>query len=116
MGWGRWFFLGDLSQQLDLDDHGKAIQQLRSTLHAQRTESVQAVDELRQLRAENNELKLYLAATLRLLMGKGVITRDEIQELVRAIDAEDGVIDNATPRSLLGDEQEPGIDPGAEGK
>lgn len=106
MGWGRWFFLGDVGQQLDLDDQSSDIQKLRHALNAQREEGVQAADELRRLRNDNNELKLYLAALLRLLIGKGVATKEEIQALVRAIDAEDGVIDNATPRGLLEEDGE----------
>src|SRR5262245_17796026 len=107
MGWGRWFFLGDMGQQLDLHDQSREIEQLKQNLAAHTQAAAERTsDELKRLRDENNELKLYLAATLRLLMGKGVATREEIQALVRAIDAEDGVVDGATPSKLLGSDGE----------
>jgi phage/plasmid primase-like uncharacterized protein len=107
MGWGRWFFLGDMGQQLDLQDQAQQIEQLRQNLAAQAQASAERTsDDLRRLREENNELKLYLAATLRLLMGKGVATREEIQALVRAIDAEDGSVDRKAPGHILGSDSE----------
>jgi hypothetical protein len=50
-----------------------------------------AADEISRLRDENNELKLYVAAVLRLLVSKGIASNEEIQSLVRAIDVVDGI-------------------------
>jgi hypothetical protein len=45
------------------------------------------------LQAENDELRLYLTAIVRLLISKGVVTNDEMRRVVDAIDAEDGTRD-----------------------
>jgi len=39
---------------------------------------------------ENAELKLYLASLIRLLMAKGNITQQELEAMVKSVDAEDG--------------------------
>ena len=46
--------------------------------------------DLERLQKENDELKLYLAATIRILVAKGVITETEVKQFVDKIDSEDG--------------------------
>lgn len=94
MGWGRLFLLGNIGQQLDLSQQAREIEQLKRALAASggATERREA-DEISRLRDENNELKLYVAAVLRLLVSKGIASHEEIQSLVRAIDAGDGTPD-----------------------
>jgi hypothetical protein len=48
---------------------------------------------IEQLQAENDELRLYLAAIVRLLISKGLVSNEEMSQVVYAIDAEDGKID-----------------------
>ena len=50
-------------------------------------------EDLMKLRRENDELKLYIAALVRLLINKGTLTADEITRMVEIIDAEDGAMD-----------------------
>ncbi len=88
MGWGRYFFLGDLGQQLDLADQKGEIESLRDELRRNRAHSPAA--DVAQLQAENDELRLYLAAVVRLLTSKGIVSRDELQRMVDVIDAQDG--------------------------
>jgi multidrug resistance efflux pump len=88
MGWGRYFFLGDLGQQLDLADQRDEIASLREELRRNRAASSGA--DVAQLQAENDELRLYLAAIVRLLTSKGIVSRDELRRVVDAIDAQDG--------------------------
>jgi hypothetical protein len=45
------------------------------------------------LQVENDELRLYLAALVRLLTAKGLVSREEIRQVVNAVDAEDGTRD-----------------------
>jgi len=92
MGWGRFLLLGDLGQQLDLSDQRREMRDLRAELR--RTQRSQAdATTLAELRAENDELRLYLTALMRLLATKGVVTREELEQIVAAIDAEDGESD-----------------------
>ena len=41
---------------------------------------------IEQLQKENQELKLYLATLIRLLVAKGVVRADEVETTVRAIE------------------------------
>jgi hypothetical protein len=92
MGWGRFFLLGDLGQQLDLSDQRREMDDLRHELSRMRSSDANAAT-FNELRAENDELRLYLTALMRLLTTKGVVTREELEQIVAAIDAEDGQSD-----------------------
>lgn len=86
MGWGRMLFLGNIGQQLDLDDVGAEIQRIKDTF-AQVSEVDQAQgNELQRLRQENDELRLYLATLMRLLVQKGVLTTQDTAAMAAAID------------------------------
>ena len=50
---------------------------------------------------ENNQLKLYLAAIIRLLTSKGLISKEDIQKMVEIIDAEDGAMDGKARGEVL---------------
>jgi hypothetical protein len=93
MGWGRYFLLGDLGQQLDLADQREAIDRLREEMLRSRSSGSGSTDALKRLQAENDELRLYLAAVIRVLISKRVVTQSEVQQIVDAIDAEDGTVD-----------------------
>lgn len=93
MGWGRTLFLGDIGNRLDIGDCENEIARLRRRLKAQSTIDRSQDQQMQALRADNDELKLYLAALIRLLTSKNVISASEITKLVEAIDAEDGSID-----------------------
>jgi hypothetical protein len=92
MGWGQ-FLLPD-------DDHPHALSAtiaelgiLQQRLNKTALNQASVADELRRLTAENNELKLYLAAAFRLLIDKQIVTREELESLVCAVDCEDGAED-----------------------
>ncbi len=93
MGWGRTLFLGDIGNRLDIGDCEGEIARLRRNLDSQSTVDRSQDEQVQALRADNDELKLYLAALIRLLTSKNVISTGEITSLVEAIDAEDGSID-----------------------
>lgn len=93
MGWGRTFLLGDIGNRLDISDCEEDIRTLKQSLMEMHQEG-QAIDsDLHAVQMENNQLKLYLAAIIRLLTHKNILTRDEIQAMVDIIDAEDGAMD-----------------------
>lgn len=93
MGWGRTLFLGDIGNRLDIEDTERDIDGLRRQLTSARSKDLSRDQRLTRLESENAELKLYLAALLRLLRQKGTVTDDELRSMVHAIDAEDGQID-----------------------
>ena len=86
MGWGRMMLLGNVGQQLDIQDLENAISQMQADVaqaqELERTEE-QSID---QLRTENHELKLYLATLVKLLVAKGVIRQEEVDAAVQAIE------------------------------
>jgi hypothetical protein len=87
--------LGNIGQQMDLDDHESDIATLRLRLERSTARLTRTSAELKQLQAENDELKLYLATVFRILVAKNIVTHRELTELVSAIDREDGEEDNA---------------------
>jgi len=93
MGWGRTLFLGDIGNRLDIEDCEGEIRRLRESLAFQGSIDRSQDGEIGRLKNENDELKLYLAALIRLLVAKNVIAGDEIAKVVQAIDMEDGAAD-----------------------
>jgi hypothetical protein len=101
MGWGRWLLLGDLGQQMDLADHQAEIDKLKEELRSKQAVPSSIEERLRTLQRECDELKLYLAAVIRLLMAKKVATTDEIKTVVAAVDREDGTTDSKYTGPML---------------
>lgn len=93
MGWGRMLLLGDLGQQLDIHDTRAALAQIQDQLRATGQFDHEVSRRLDRLTAENAELKLYLAAIVRLLVTKGMIGNRELREIVDQIDRSDGRAD-----------------------
>ncbi|MBL7214378.1 MAG: hypothetical protein ISS71_01735 [Phycisphaerae bacterium] len=101
MGWGRTFLLGDIGNRLDIKDCEQDIRILKESLMEMYQEEHEVDTELRAVQMENNQFKLYLAAIIRLLTSKGVISRDDIQKMVEIIDAEDGAMDGKARGDVL---------------
>jgi hypothetical protein len=101
MGWGRTFFLGDVGNRLDIADCEQDIKILKESLIQMHDEGQSQDAELIGLRRENDQLKLYLAAMIRLLAAKGLLNKDEIQKMVDIIDAEDGAMDGKSRNGIL---------------
>ncbi|HLP25239.1 MAG TPA: hypothetical protein VK477_06155 [Acidobacteriota bacterium] len=93
MGWGRMFLLGNVGQQMDIHDTQHALRELALEAERAARASDRASHSVNALARENAELKLYLAAITRLLLAKGVITSQELSDIVDAIDRSDGRVD-----------------------
>lgn len=93
MGWGRMLLLGNVGQQLDIQDTERALASLSHQLHQTGQFDREVANRLDQLAAENAELKLYLAAVVRLLASKNVVSDAELRTIVDAIDRSDGTAD-----------------------
>ena len=88
MGWGRMLLLGNVGQQLDIGDLNNEIAGMQSAFLENQQVDLQQAQSLAQLRRENQELKLYLATLMRLLVSKGVLKPEEVETTVRAIETE----------------------------
>jgi multidrug resistance efflux pump len=93
MGWLRTILLGDIGNRLDIEDSEREIEQLKSAARWSDRQSTASQERLDSVIAQNAELKLYLAATLRLLMEKGVVSREDIQVMINRVDQQDGKTD-----------------------
>lgn len=88
MGWGRMMLLGNWGQQMDIEEQRSEIERLRRTVQSVRRDRGDA-----DLRQDIAELRLYVAVLVRMLVAKNVVTREELEALVAAVDGEDGRID-----------------------
>jgi hypothetical protein len=86
MGWGRMMLLGNVGQQLDIQDVENTVGQLQATLEQTRNLDQQQEREIDTLKTENQELKLYLATLIKLLVAKGVIRQEEVDAAVHAVE------------------------------
>ncbi len=86
MGWGRMMLMGNVGQQLDIQDLGNTVSQLQTVLEQTQNLDLQQERTLDELRKENRELKLYLATLVHLLVAKGLIKQEEVDAAVHAID------------------------------
>ncbi|MFH1417979.1 MAG: hypothetical protein ABII12_06810 [Planctomycetota bacterium] len=86
MGWGRTLLLGDIGNRLDIADTERDIGALKQELGRKRQLDQSQDQAIRVLQKENEELKLYLASLLRLLVSKQVLSREELSSFVRLID------------------------------
>jgi hypothetical protein len=86
MGWGRMMLMGNVGQQLDIQDLSGSISEMQNALQRNQGEDQIQGQDIRSLKRENDELKLYLATLVRLLVAKGILRQDEVDAAVRAID------------------------------
>ena len=101
MGWGRTFLLGDVGNRLDISDCEADVRVLKESLMQIHQEGQNIDSELLTVQRESDHLKLYLAAITRLLISKGLLSKDEISKMVDIIDAEDGAMDGKARGDVL---------------
>ena len=71
MGWGRTLLLGDIGNRLDIADTEENIDRLKRKMAKVFRNDMSQDEKMEVLVRENAELKLYLAAVVRLLLAKG---------------------------------------------
>ena len=86
MGWGRMLFLGNVGQQLDIGDVENAVTEMQSAFLENQQIDLKQQRSIAELQRENQELKLYLATVVRLLVSKGVLKPEEVEATVNAIE------------------------------
>ena len=93
MGWGRMFLLGNVGQQLDISDLAHDLQRVIAEINRQEGVDEHLKRSFERIARENHELRLYMAATTRLLVAKGLVTPAELADMVNAVDGSDGQTD-----------------------
>lgn len=86
MGWGRTFLLGDIGNRLDIEDTERSIRELRRESRTQEHVDRAQNQRLEALEDENDQLKLYVASLVQLLVGKGIVSTAEVRAFVDVID------------------------------
>ncbi len=86
MGWGRMMLMGNVGQQLDIQDLENAIREMQSAFSQTQNLDRSQERSIEELQRENHELKLYLATLVKLLVAKGVIRQEEVDAAVQAIE------------------------------
>lgn len=89
MGFGRDMMGGEVTKS-DLAHVESQVRQMRNVMRRGENQDRSQERQLKELRRENDALKLYLAALIRILISRGVISETEIERITRIIDAEDG--------------------------
>lgn len=79
------------NQRADIEAQKAEIKELKRHLRHHLTSDPAEAD----LRKQNGKLKLYIAVLFRLMISKGLASRDEIWALIEQIDAEDGQADDS---------------------
>ena len=90
MGWARTLLLGDIGNRLDIEDTERDIGKIRTELSRQRELDSKQEEALAQLQKENEELELCVAALVKTLEGKGVLSGREVTKLVEMIESDPG--------------------------
>jgi hypothetical protein len=86
--------MGDWGQQMDIEDQRKEIRRMKREMRSRaRSAGADVARRLDELEAENDELKLYMAALLRYLASRGQLDVAQFRALVEAVDAQDGSAD-----------------------
>lgn len=86
MGWGRMFLLGNIGQQLDIEDVKDYLNQAITEINENQRVDLEQASEIERLKKENQELKLYTLGLVRLLSSKGIITETELSSMVALVE------------------------------
>ncbi len=78
--------LGDIGNRLDIADTERDVAALKEEVGRKRRLDQDQDQALGALQQENEQLKLYLAALLRLLVSKNVVSQEELASFVQLID------------------------------
>lgn len=87
MGWGRMFLLGNVGQQMDIEEVKDYLNEAISEINKNQEVDLEQAAEIKKLKKENQELKLYTLGLVRMLVSKGILSELELESLVSAIDS-----------------------------
>lgn len=86
MGWGRFLLLGDLGQQLDVQEQADTIARLRRSAANDAGKNWEQDQQIEELFRENTELKHYISQLVSLLSAKGIFSHDDLERLVSSVE------------------------------
>ncbi len=86
MGWGRMLLLGNVGQQLDIEEVKDYLNTAISEINENQKLDLEQAAQIERLMVENRELKLYTLGLVRLLSSKGIITQLELNGIVSTVE------------------------------
>lgn len=86
MGWGRMFFLGNIGQQMDIEEMKEYLNRAIDEINEGDRVDADQNRSIEQLRKQNKELQLYVLALVRVLVRKNVLNESELAQLVTAVE------------------------------
>ena len=92
MGWGSYLLLGDLGQQLDIMQQRDEMERLRAAVAEAKNKPAPSGDSERiaQLEYELDEMRLYVVSLMRLLLSKELVSREDLERMLKMVDGLDG--------------------------
>jgi hypothetical protein len=87
MSWARTLLLGNIGQQIDIDDIEGDVERLRGRMSSQRVIDDSQDQALLTLRREVTELTLVVGELARLLVASGTVSTDAVERIVRALES-----------------------------
>ena len=85
VGWMRTLFMGDIGQNLEIQNIQERLDEMR---HEKTPAALNQEKQIEALREEVHELRLRLAVLMKLLVGKNVLTAQEIASMIAALEPE----------------------------
>jgi hypothetical protein len=82
MGWGRFFLLGDLGQQLDIQDQQTQVRRLQGQ---QWSKDRSQDEQIAELQAEIVDLKRYIGGLCQLMIAKGILPEADVASLAATV-------------------------------
>jgi hypothetical protein len=86
MGWMRALFMGDIGQNLEIEELQQRLDEMRNEKAAASWTQEKQVEALRE---ETHHLKVRLAVLIKLLVAKNLLTAQEIASMITALESED---------------------------
>lgn len=86
MSWGRMLLLGNVGQQIDIEEIEEDVARLRARLRSQQLTDGSQDEALLALRREVTDLQLVVAELARLLVAGGTLPAEAVERVVRGVD------------------------------
>lgn len=86
MGWGRMFLLGNVGQQMDIEDIKDYLNRAIEEINKGEEVNEHQGRQIARLTKENQELRLYVLGLMRVLKHKGMLTEGELASVVSAVE------------------------------
>jgi hypothetical protein len=86
MGWARTLLLGDIGNRMDIADTERDVADVRRLLRDRQQYDASQDEVIRRLRTENEQLEMGFAVLVKTLEGKGVLSKYEVERLVRLVE------------------------------